>query len=128
VTHPDVRNKTKYEAKVVNDWHRDAFPETAKAIDIDLMGSCPRCNAPLYLIEATENTEDKPTSYLRGLAERSHVEAFLVFHDGEDVTGAQKVWPRRGRQGSVEECITAFTEIRREHMKKHHGMIPVVTP
>ena len=61
-------------------WHRENFPDDNAAIDVDLMGSCGRCCAPLYLIESVRGDGPKPIGYLLGLrhALKVPVPTFLV--------------------------------------------------
>jgi len=65
-------------------WHRTRFGDDAKAIDIDLVGYCAGCRAPLYAIEATRQ-ELKSTEVLTGVADRLGCPAFLVRYVAEDV-------------------------------------------
>lgn len=121
MTHADVYNEQKNLAKVVNDWHRDRFPEEHKAIDIDLMGCCPRCKRPLYLIEATEQMEGKPTSYLRALAVEADTPAFLIFHIGPVVTGVQRIHPNRSEIFNEQKAYEYLCWLRQEHDCERHA-------
>jgi hypothetical protein len=75
-----VVNQALYLNRTVQDWHRFHLPDYASAMDVDLMGYCPHCYAPLYLIEASTNPQ-KAIGVLRALGELAHVPAGLVVHD-----------------------------------------------
>lgn len=52
----------------MSQWHRESFPDDAKAIDIDLDGACARCGRPLYLWEVVRGGGAKSTFYIVALA------------------------------------------------------------
>ena len=116
-SHVDVRNVGLYQDRTVQDWHRDAFPSTYHAIDLDLMGCCHLCREPLYLIEATTNPE-KGYSILRRLALRSNLPGFVVYHDREQVTSALHI--NDGRRFNREGFEQVIHKIRQHHAMKEH--------
>jgi hypothetical protein len=123
--HAKVVNAVKYHDRTVQDWHRDTFnagpgsEALFSAIDLDLMGSCPVCRLPLYLIEATENPE-KHTSILRGLSDRAQTEGLVVFHDTGDVTGAKRVWPNDLQLLGEDAVRFHLLQLRKTHLVSAH--------
>lgn len=116
-SHAQVRNVDLYQDRTVQDWHRDAFPSTYHAIDLDLMGCCHICRTPLYLIEATTNPQ-KGFSIMRRLSEMARVPAFVVYHDREQVTSAMHV--SDGRTFNREQYEQVIHKIRRHHHERQH--------
>ena len=88
-----IRNESLYYDRTVQDWHYAAFPTDHSAIDIDLMGACKMCSAPVYLIEATTKPQ-KSSRMLLALAKRAHVPAFVIWHDLEQVVRSRMIWPQ----------------------------------
>lgn len=78
-----VLDRQMYEhgSKWFADWHRNQDENLATMIDLDGFGYCPRCYAPLYLVEATQRKRRKLTPAMDKLAERARVEAVLVYRD-----------------------------------------------
>lgn len=109
-----VLNPELYADRTVQDWHRSTFGRNATAIDLDLMGACKRCSAPLYLIESTTNP-DKHTNILRRLAVITDVPAYLVIHDRRDIDRVITVHPTRGLLGGVEEFKDCLQALREQH-------------
>jgi hypothetical protein len=62
----------------INLWHRATFGDEAKALDLDLVGMCHRCDQPLYAWEATRSTLYKPTKWLRRITSQQNVPGYLV--------------------------------------------------
>jgi len=60
-------------------WHRRSLPMSAKAIDIDLNAYCVRCYRPIYVVEATSSSGDKPSRVLQAAAEAAQCRAFLAY-------------------------------------------------
>lgn len=117
MTHAEVVNEALYQDRTVQDWHRDSFPRSHSAIDLDLMGACRRCSVPLYLIEATTNP-NKATSMLWQLASHAGIPAFVIFHNTSVVTSARMIWPERINY-TEPEIRTTLAVIRERHMGAH---------
>lgn len=118
----DIQNPDLYADRTVQDWHREAFPKDHWAIDLDLMGACSKCRAPLYLIESTTNPQ-KPTSILMRLAKRADVPAFVIYHDTERITFAKRIYPSHERYADVTQVQVALVVARLLHMHEHHGEV-----
>jgi len=102
-------------------WHRRRFGDDATAIDVDLVGYCDPCGAPLYAIESTRR-EDKSTYVLTQLARRLDCPALLVrytAHDGELVElrahYAQPVDGKRRFVGHEPELVELLLHLRLIH-------------
>lgn len=108
-----VENEELYHDRTVQGWHRDSFPDSWTAIDLDLMGACQRCRRPLYLIESTTNP-NKYVGILTALAQRSDVPAFIVYHNTSEVTGGKVIYPHHERC-TPDRLIECLTNIRRNH-------------
>lgn len=77
----EIRDRAEYEAgsKWFADWHREQPEYNAKAIDVDLLGYCPSCKDPLYLIEATRSSGRKCADVLEHLGEIVNVPVWVVY-------------------------------------------------
>lgn len=84
-------------------WHRSIEPEDSNQlpyVDIDAVEFCPRCLAPLALMELAMDVGQrfKPVGVTVQLAKRAHVPAYLVFYktnSGGQIVSfrARQVWP-----------------------------------
>lgn len=109
-----IVNPSLYLDRTVQDWHRSHLPEDCTAIDLDLMGACPRCYHPLYLIESSTR-DDKPVGILRSLARKADVPALLVLHDTSMVLGARLLEPLRKSYIDQHETAAVLQRIRLHH-------------
>ena len=70
-------------------WHR-SLPEKLGMIDMDAVGTCLKCKAPLYLAETAFDVGQKfkTTTTTAALAKMAGLPSFLVFYkvDGASVT------------------------------------------
>jgi hypothetical protein len=64
----------------INLWHRATFGDDAKALDVDLIGMCGRCDQPLYAYEATRSQGYKATKWLRQICLQQNVPGYLVVY------------------------------------------------
>jgi hypothetical protein len=87
------RERTGVRSLAFSRWHRETFPDDNAAIDVDLMGCCGRCGAPLYLLETVRGSGEKSTWYLTRLraALRVPVPAFLVRYWTDDPADPDRV-------------------------------------
>ena len=115
-----IINSDLYADRTVQDWHRAAFPASAWAIDLDLLGACNLCRCPVYLIEATTNP-NKPLSILKKLAEVSSLPAFVIWHDTQTVTSGRQIYPKYVALPSQTHVATALISVRRQHYLQHHA-------
>lgn len=114
-----ILNDALYHDRTVQDWHRNAFPASDWAIDMDLLGACNSCREPLYLIEATTNP-NKPLSILKRLAMRSHLPAFVVLHDGEYIRSARVIWPTVIELREERWLRSTLLIVRQQHLVRVH--------
>jgi hypothetical protein len=117
-----IQNQTLYQDRTVQDWHRESFPATHWAIDLDLMGACNRCREPLYLIEATTNPE-KPYTILRKLAARAEVPALVIYHDSQVVIGGLLVHPKSHRLHDRDSVTAVCLMVREMHEQTCDGRL-----
>lgn len=124
MTHTQVRNAALYADRTVQDWHRDAMPGNADALDIDLLGVCADrvCRRPLYVIESTTNP-DKNTGMVRALARHAGAVAVLVVHNTDQIVEWRRESPRgldapRGTTG--EELRHYLLDLRADHDQTAH--------
>ena len=120
-----IRNPVSYHDRTVQRWHAEEYGDTTTtAIDVDLMGYCRSCNAPLYIIEASSRS-NKPTSVIQSLARRAGVPACLVVHTdritewrrvgGSDPTSIGGGW-------NAPETLGAYLDgLRRFHRESHEN-------
>jgi hypothetical protein len=123
MTHTDVRNANLYADRTVQDWHRDALPAEASAMDLDLMGFCGKgyCRAPVYFIEATTNTENKATTVTRALARATGAPAYLAFHKDGKVIGGRRIHPDPATYDTPELLAAELARARHAHMTTHQS-------
>lgn len=103
-------------------WHGEHLPADCKAIDIDLLGYCPRCRKGLYLVEATVNPS-KIHTVLSTHCAAARVPGFLVVMDSyaaPEVFRVKQVWPRArwlfdGRWVFSDELEALFLAVRADH-------------
>lgn len=114
-----IRNMDLYQDRTVQDWHRNTFHRDCWAIDLDLMGACHSCRAPLYLIEATTNP-NKPTSILRALAQRADVPALVIYHRDRLIVRGRHVWPADMPIASEPQIRQYLTWLRESHADTEH--------
>lgn len=110
-----VRNPAKYYDRTVQEWHARTFPKSFSAIDVDLMGFCPSCSAPLYFIEAAE-VEHKPTSVLRRLGRMTKVPSLLIIHGGNVIRRVKRVDAGTCQWHTESETIEYIYRLRQEHV------------
>lgn len=115
-----ILNDALYHDRTVQDWHRNAFPASDWAIDMDLLGACNSCREPLYLIEATTNP-NKPLSILKRLAMRSHLPALVVLHDGESIKSARVIWPSVIELPEEKWLRSTLLIVRQQHLVRVHS-------
>lgn len=114
-----IKNEQAYYDRTVQDWHFRVFPKEHAAIDLDLMGACRLCGQPVYLIEATTNP-NKQIRYLRALAARAQVPAFIVWHDYTTVMRSRMIWPRTANyEGQVLTQLALMVQ-RNNHTRDTH--------
>lgn len=107
-----------YHDRTVQDWHRATFCTNSTAIDVDLCGYCPKCRAPLYLIEATTNPQ-KSASVIAELAHRTGARAFIIRHDAGLLVEATDV--ATGTNYLGENSIrSTLALIRLNHVRDEH--------
>ena len=87
-----VRNVQLYLDRTFQDWHFQTFDSSFSAIDLDLIGCCPRCDRTIYLIEATTNEQTKCTRFVKQLAIDVGAPALLAFHHEGTVTGGRFIY------------------------------------
>lgn len=117
-----IGNHALYHDRTVQDWHRDTLPSSFMAIDLDLMGVCPRCKDPLYGIEATTNP-NKPVTILRQLAVKADMAGIVAMHDTETITGFRVVRDQNDAKVSLNPLQSAemqlnqyIHQLRRQHV------------
>lgn len=94
-------------------WHRATFGDDGSMIDLDGLGYCDRCKAPLYVIEATRWSGRPKTATVAGrVAMLLNAPAWVVHYvrSGECVCGEAGVVP------SCNHGIVALW-VRREYPK-----------
>jgi hypothetical protein len=111
-----IRNTELYHDRTVQDWHR-LLDRRYLAIDIDLLGACEWCRKTVYIIEATTNSDNKPTTIIRRLAMDVGSVALLVFHDAGVITGGRVLVPKNAPLRNAEHVIEALTWARYEYHK-----------
>lgn len=116
--HADIRNLDLYQDRTVQDWHRDAFPSTFHAMDVDLMGYCHICRTPLYALEATTNPQ-KGYTVMKKLSEIASMPGFVVYHDRNVVTSSMHIADKR--TFNRDEFEQVIHKIRRHHHERHHA-------
>jgi hypothetical protein len=114
-----IVNPALYLDRTVQNWHRTALPADATATDLDLMGYCSRCCAPLYLIEATTRG-DKTAPAMFELARRANVPALIIRHDRALPVAGREVWPHRRLWSCADDIRTALLNARAHHIHEHH--------
>jgi hypothetical protein len=125
-----IRDPKKYADRTVQRWHAESYGDTTTtAIDVDLLGYCRSCSAPLYIIEASES-RTKPTTVIQRLAERCMVPAILIVHRQGRITEAKRVggidpttsWPK-DRWMTFAEIAPYLDAIRADHkaVVRHGG-------
>lgn len=102
-------------------WHRRRFGDDATALDVDLVGYCDACRAPLYAIEST-TAENKSTRILVELASRLGCPALLVRYsaDGDELVElrahyARPIDGRRTFVGHEAELVELLLGLRATH-------------
>jgi hypothetical protein len=108
-----VRNPDKYYDRTVQEWHAQ-LDRTWAAIDVDLLGYCPRCYGTIYLIEAAE-TAEKVTRCVEQAAHSMGAVAILVVHRDHQIVKARTVAPERSQWGNAAELLVLIARLRREH-------------
>lgn len=118
----NIGNHTLYHDRTVQDWHRDTLPSSFMAIDLDLMGVCPRCKDPLYGIEATTNP-NKPVTILRQLARKADMAGIVAMHDTHGITGFRVVhdqsaakWPTNPLETPEMQLSGYIHQLRHQHV------------
>lgn len=110
-----VRNPEKYYDRTVQEWHATTFPKSFSAIDLDLMGFCPRCARPLYCIEAAE-VDHKPTRVLQRLGLLSATPSLLIVHSKHEIQKAKRIdKPETGEWRTESELAQYIHKLRRLH-------------
>jgi len=62
-------------------WHRYTFGSDATMIDLDAIGYCDKCKAPLYIVEATKDVgQRKATTIAERVAQGLGVSGWLVMY------------------------------------------------
>jgi len=123
MSHARIRNPELYADRTVQDWHFDALPPAWTAIDVDLMGVCEVgfCRAPLYLIEASTNGENKSTNILRALAQAADVRALLIVHEAGEIVRWSSIHPASEPFDPTADGLRAHIfALRYLHHKQHH--------
>lgn len=110
-----IINQHLYEDRTVQNWHRTVFPRDSWAIDLDLMGACSRCRAPLYLIESTTNPQ-KPLSILKSLAMRARLPALVIQHDTNIIVCGIVIYPERARLEGEQQVHDFLSLVRQIHV------------
>lgn len=115
-----IVNVDLYLDRTVQNWHREMLPADASAMDLDLMGYCPICCAPLYLIEATTRG-DKAAPALFELARRANVPALVIRHDRRGPVAGREVWPVHHRRWTnAADIRRALLNVRAHHQHAYH--------
>lgn len=115
-----ILNQALYHDRTVQDWHRDVFPASAWAIDLDLMGACNSCSEPLYLIESTTNPH-KPVTILHRLAKRANLPAVVVLHENKCIKSARVIWPMISELPSEKWLFSMLWIYRQQHLVRFHN-------
>lgn len=114
-----ILSKELYHDRTVQDWHRAVFCTNSTAIDIDLCGYCPKCRAPLYLIEATTNPT-KTASVVAELAHRAGASAFIIRHESDGVLVEATDVATGVRYLGEDSIRTRLAVIRLTHVRAEH--------
>ena len=126
-----ILNPALYQDKTVQDWHRNTFPATWWAIDLDLLGACYLCRIPLYLIESTTNP-NKATSILVRLADMAGLPALVILHSAGQIVGGKLLRPTLKSLSGESEVRAQLSAIRLKHGISEHphmfSTLPEKTP
>lgn len=103
-------------------WHRTHLGADCSASDVDLMGYCATCLAPLYVIESTR-ADWHPAHVVMDLADRLGVPGFLVYYanDESGVASSVRAYGRVAADGRRHliaadgDFATELTRLRRLH-------------
>lgn len=117
--HADVRNPAAYYDRTLQNWHRDAFPRSFSASDLDLYLYCHRCNDTLLLVESTANPE-RECHALHRLSVRSGVPAIVVVHRGGVPVSHRFTGETEWIIGE-QSLVDLEHELREAHDKELHG-------
>jgi len=114
-----ILNQALYADRTVQDWHRNTFPSTWWAIDLDLVGACYLCKIPLYLIESTTNP-NKATSIMVRFADMTGIPALVILHTKGQVVGGTLLRPMFKSLDGESEVRAQLSAIRWKHATTQH--------
>jgi hypothetical protein len=98
-----VRDPQRYYDRTVQAWHREQAGPRHRAIDLDLLDYCARCEEMVTMIEAaTAPADTKPVRVLAKAARRARVAALLVEHQDGVVTRWRPVVYPPGADGTLD--------------------------
>ncbi len=95
-------------------WHR-TLSDACTAIDLDFIEYCNSCKAPLALIETARDVgQYKPTTILKGVAERTGVKAYLILWQ-KQVSLDLLDCPACGGSGKIQRSQIGQSRVKRIH-------------